>query len=686
MTEVSNVANTVLTTLDIGSGIDSQKLARDLTDAIQIPAQNRIQEKIDYSETSISGYGLIKFQLDTLKGSFEKLNDANELATSSGTSSDLTKMTVSSVAGTALTGAYDFTISQLAQNQRVISDQYTSETQSLNSGTAFNISLASGTTRLATTAKYNATAIASETTTLVVGDGTNTVSVASATYASIGAQVTAIQQASGYDNLLFTVGVNSDSDGIAFTYKSAGSVVSTPTFTGSGSIHVITNPTVGVSVATPVTGVAAEYNVTGTGAETTTLVVGDGTNTISVASATYVNIVAQVTAIQSTAGYDNLKFTVAANDASNGFKFTYKSTGAIAAAPTMTGTGSSHSVSALTPGVTAVNAPTTTTISVGSDTPSGVVSAINAANTGVQATLVDTGTGTNTFRIVLSGQTGSDGVFTLTSSPDLGFHDAANTLQSAQDSMIEFEGLSITRSSNNLTDVIEGAAINLMATSASNIRIDIANDKSTLKLAIQDVVNNYNDFLELLDEFTATPDDSSTGDMVGSLAEDTSLSRFLKNKVKDAVFADSSTPSGSITALRDLGLSVSQYGDITFDEAVYDSAVLSSYDDIVTMLTADTSNENLFADTNKGLAQDIAIVLGNFTDSDGVVTNREAGAKTDLTDHQGELLKLEARMEVVYSRYLTQFAAMETLMARLDSTKDYLTSQFETLAKAYDDP
>ena len=60
---------------------------------------------------------------------------------------------------------------------------------------------------------------------------------------------------------------------LAFTYKTAGSVASTPTFTGSGSTHTITNPTVGVSVPTAVTGVAAEYNVTGTAAETTTLVV-----------------------------------------------------------------------------------------------------------------------------------------------------------------------------------------------------------------------------------------------------------------------------------------------------------------------------------------------------------------------------------------------------------------------------
>jgi flagellar capping protein FliD len=42
-------------------------------------------------------------------------------------------------------------------------------------------------------------------------------------------------------------------------------------------------------------------------------------------------------------------------------------------------------------------------------------------------------------------------------------------------------------------------------------------------------------------------------------------------------------------------------------------------------------------------------------------------------------------MDTIYARYLKQFGAMEGLMARLDKTKDYLTSQFETLSKAYDD-
>lgn len=681
MTEISNVANTVLTTLDIGSGIDSTKLARDLTDAVQLPQQNKIQAQIDASEASISAYSLVKYQIDTLRSSFEKLNDANELATSTGTSSDNSKISLSSVAGTAIAGSYDFTVSQLAQNQRVISDQYTSTTQPLNSGSAFDISLAVGTTKSAVTAVYNATATASETTTLVVGDGTNTVSVASATYGSIAAQVAAIQGATGYDNLLFTVSENSDGDGILFTYKTAGSVASTPTFTGTGSTHTISNPTIGVSVPTAVTGVAAEYNVTGTASETTTLVVSDGSTTVSIDSAAYGSIASQVTAIKAGTGYENLKFTVAENDAGNGFKFTYKTTGAVTTAPTLSGTGSSHTASVITAGVTAVNSATTTNISVSTDTPTGVVNAINSANTGVTATLVDTGTGSNTYRILLSGVSGSNGVFTLTSSPDLGFHDVANSLQTARDSIVNYEGITVTRDSNTLTDVIEGVTLNLMATTATDVTVTIDNDKSSLKSNIQSMVVAYNDLLNLFDTFTAVDSDA---DLAGSLSEDGSMVRFITNKIRTKVFADSSTPSSSITAMRDLGVTTNQYGKIEFSEAVYDAAIASNYSDVVTMLTADTSNENLFATSDKGLAQDIITALEDMTDSTGLVTNRETNANTELADHEAQLIKLQTRMDAVYDRYLMQFGAMETLMATLDNTKDYLTSQLDSLSKVYE--
>ena len=428
-------------------------------------------------------------------------------------------------------------------------------------------------------------------------------------------------------------------------------------------------------------GVAAEYNVTATASETTALVASDGSNSVSVNSASYSSIADQVTAIQGATGYSDLLFTVGLNSAEDGFTFTYKTTAAISTAPTLTGTGSSHSVTSTITGVTPVNAATTTTINVATDTPAGIVSAINTANTGVTATLVDTGTAGNNYRIVLAGQTGSNGVFTLTSTPDLGFHDTANTLQFAQDSIVQYEGLTLTRNSNALTDVIEGATINLMGTSASEVRLTINNDRSTLKTNIQDMVTTYNDLLTLFDNFTATDSDA---EMAGALSEDGALVRFLKDKIRSTVFADSSTASGNMSAMRDLGVSINRYGTIIFTEATYDAAVLSNYDDVVTMLTADTSNANLYAGSNKGLAQDIATSLIDLTDATGVVTLRETTAKTDKTEYEEELVKLEKKMDRIYNRYLDQFGAMEGLMATLDSTKNYLTSQLESISKAYD--
>ena len=63
---------------------------------------------------------------------------------------------------------------------------------------------------------------------------------------------------------------------------------------------------------------------------------------------------------------------------------------------------------------------------------------------------------------------------------------------------------------------------------------------------------------------------------------------------------------------------------------------------------------------------------------------RESNAETALEDYEEQLAELETRMAAVYDRYLTQFAAMESMMERLNGTKEYLEGQLESLSKAYD--
>ena len=682
----SSIANTVLTTLDVGSGLDIGKLAQDLTDAEKLPKQNSINSDIADSEASITGYAEVSFQVNLLKTAFEAINDADELATSNGTSSDSTKVSFSSVAGNAAAGAYDISVSQLAESQRTVSDQFASTTTSLNSGTSFDLSLAVGVTQKGTYDQIISQATlrtALSGGSISLSDGTNSFTISQSQVNTAGGTSSGGETLAGYvaaiesnkpADFQFDFAVNGTS-GVTFTQKTAGTGVLT---SGAGEVNS------GIVAATPVTGVAAIYRSALTASVTGTLSASDGTNSVSVASATYANVADQVAAIQAAAGYEDLLFTVAANG--NNIDLTYKTTGAISTAPTVSVGGTSQTVTNPTSGVTAVNSPVVTKIPVTTTTPAGVVEAINAANKGVSASLVDTGTGGNNFRIVLSGDTGIAGTFAVTSSisDDLGFGDADKTLQTAQDAVINFEGLTINRGSNSVNDVISGTTIDLNGVTSSAVRLNVTSDTSTLKTSLQDVVTVYNSLNSSLDNMGSVKD-GSTDTLNGALAGDGSLISYIKNNIRTAVFNESSTKSGNVNALRDLGISIDRSGKMTFDETTYNSMVLNNFDDISKMLTAGTSNQSAYDTAAKGLSQDIATTLEGLTDKDGIVTTRSTNASSVLADHKEELTKLETRMTAVYQRYLSQFTAMESMMASLDATKDYLTGQLESLSKAYDD-
>ena len=683
----NSISSTIFTSLDVGSGMDSPKLALDLTNAEKLPKQKAINADIEASEAAVSGYALVSAKIKQLQTAFEALNDADELSTGSGSSSDSSKLSFSSVSGSAAPGSYNFTVSQLAQNQRTTSDQFASATTALNSGVAFDLSLSIGVTQKGT---YEQTLSEAElrtaldsSGTISLSDGTNSFTISQAQVNSAGGTSAGSETLAGYvaaieankpSGFQFNFATNG-TEGVTFTQKTAGTGVLT---SGSGVV------TAGVTAATPVTGVAAVYQSALTASVTGAIAISDGTNTLSLPSATYSTVAAQVSAIQAAAGYDDLLFTVAANG--DNIDITYKTTGAIATAPTLTVGTTAKTVATTTAGITAVNSPVVTRVPVSTTTPAGVVQAINDANTGVTASLVDTGGDGTNYRIILSGASGIDGTFAVTSSvsDDLGFGDADKILQSSQDAIINFDGLTVTRSSNQISDVISGATIALNDTVSSAVRLTIASDIGTLQTGIEDVVSVYNELQSLFTNLGAVSD-TSTDSMNGALAKDSNMINQLKSTIRTAIFADSGTKAGSISALRDLGISLSQTGTMTFSETTFFEAATSDYADVVTMLTADTTDQNLFSTTEKGLSQDIATVLEGLIDTDGIVTVRSKGADETVLDHKAELATLEERMEAVYQRYLSQFAAMETIMASMNTTKDYLTGQLESLSKAYDD-
>ncbi len=336
---------------------------------------------------------------------------------------------------------------------------------------------------------------------------------------------------------------------------------------------------------------------------------------------------------------------------------------------------------------------TNVTIEAGNDTPQGIVNAINAANAGVTATLLAEDSSGSNYRIMLTGATGAANSYVVSSTlsdSDLGFHDTSNgntadnsgtkSLQNPADASLTYNGVSITRSSNSLNDVIPGVTLSLVGehSGGATTSVNVVSDRATLKTKLQDLVTLYNDVKFAMDELSNP--DSEEEDVGGALANDLATIRTVRDTIYQAVTQDSSTPSGNVTALRDIGVSVTRDGSLSFTESTYDTVAATSFDDISTMLSAGTNNQSRYDGQSQGLATDAVIKLETLTDSiSGIFVTRTDSARTAIKRYEADLQALEDRMEAVYNRYLQQFTVMESLVNTLNSTRESMSTTWENM-------
>ena len=330
---------------------------------------------------------------------------------------------------------------------------------------------------------------------------------------------------------------------------------------------------------------------------------------------------------------------------------------------------------------------TTVTIEDGFDTPTGVVAAINASGADVSASLLTVGTDSDEFRIVLRGSTGLANSFTVDSElsdADLGFHDSKNgnsqqsgginAQQLAANAIFTVDGVSLERASNTVTDAITGVSLELKSAHASgaSTQINLEKSDSLLKEKLQDLVESYNATRFALSEI-ADPD-SADEDVGGALASDFATIRQVRSVIYDAITMDSSTPSGSVKALRDIGVELTRNGDLEFNEVTFDAAMQSSADDVATMLSAGTDNQSKFDGQPQGLARDAIAEMETLTDSiDGLFATRTQSSVTALNGYEEKLEELDVRMSELFDRYIAQFTVMEALVSQLNSTRTSLT-------------
>jgi len=303
---------------------------------------------------------------------------------------------------------------------------------------------------------------------------------------------------------------------------------------------------------------------------------------------------------------------------------------------------------------------------------------INAAKLGVQAQLLQTGDPSNPFSIVVSGETGASKNFSLTAAG--GQVSFANNLQTAADAQLKVNGLSVSRSSNQVSDLIDGVTLDLYATTTGAARLDFNRNTSTIKDNLKSLVTSYNDLDTTLQELGNVK--SSIKDVGGSLAGDNIL-QTIRAQVRGYITTLPSTPGSTLKAARDVGLSFDRNGKLTLDEAKLDRALQNNFEDVSKIFSAGTDNKSMFSTAPSGIAGDAVVRLDRMLRSTGQLSAQTENANKQINAYKADLTKLDARLTQLLTRYTKQFSAMESLVGNNNSLKSSLKSSFEGMMAMY---
>ena len=151
MTEVSatdNIGSSLIKSMNVGSGVDISELAEALANADTAPSIATKTTQKDDATAAISGLGILKSSLSNFSQSVDTMTDKSSLTDKSATSQNTDRLEVKITAQSAVqAGTHKFHCRQLARSQinelKMQSGSFTSDSQALNGGSSFNLSIAS---------------------------------------------------------------------------------------------------------------------------------------------------------------------------------------------------------------------------------------------------------------------------------------------------------------------------------------------------------------------------------------------------------------------------------------------------------------------------------------------------------------------------------------------------------------
>lgn len=278
---------------------------------------------------------------------------------------------------------------------------------------------------------------------------------------------------------------------------------------------------------------------------------------------------------------------------------------------------------------------------------------------------------------------------------DLGYG-PVNAITQADDAIIKYEGITITRPTNKIDDVVPEITLNLHDKTEKTATISVKPDVEASKDAIIQFVGQYNQVVaeinilsqtkpEIVDELEYLSKDEKEEEKkkLGLFQTDFSLSSIKSNMSSivssNYIFSD----SAEVTMLSQLGIATNAggfsggysqsklRGYLEIDEKKLDSALENHLDDIKQLFGFDTDGDLI---VDSGIAYKLDKQISAYTQMGGILALKTSTLDSKIKSSESKISKLEAQMEQKEADLRNKYSQMEGSLNSLESQQTTISN------------
>ncbi len=226
----------------------------------------------------------------------------------------------------------------------------------------------------------------------------------------------------------------------------------------------------------------------------------------------------------------------------------------------------------------------------------GVRDAINEADIGVRASIINDGSGyrlviasnssglANALKISVADDDGTDtdgaGLSQLTFDASSGGTMNLSQTVAAQNAVAVIDGIPVSNASNTISGALEGVTLNLAKTGTTTL--DVAKDNASVQSAIEAFVKGYNDLNKTLGDLSRYNADTKQASL---LTGDSTL-RSVQSQLRAVFNTALATAGGGMSTLSEIGLGFQRDGTLRLDSTKLNAALNDPTKDVATLFAA----------------------------------------------------------------------------------------------------